>query len=390
MLDRDGLRILPRHVGDALRGRTVEHAGGGDGYRRQHADRVVADMRNEAAGRDGAAGTRCRDQRHLRVVPGRDVAKLHGSAAGDAQPLDPRLQFGIGVELIDALIAGAADIGGFEDHQRHAVVDAGYGNTVDHVAGMAGRQQSRRHRARGIEKVDLDRRGSARRAVDPGRALIFDAAVRRLHRDVALHVGVERQYAQRGGVALRLDDAGLERERHHRRQHVAAVGRGVDGVLVRLQLREQEIEIDAGPRPLRDDADLAGERMRAAKTVDLALVGRTHHREQHLVACRDVRGQVGGVEKRAARGAAAHEQAGNGGLHGFDPMAGWSILAVRLRLRHHPPFLTAITFRHGWEPRGMPETPKRAALEPARSAAASCAGSAVSDSGAPRWRGKAR
>jgi hypothetical protein len=32
-------------------------------------------------------------------------------AAGDAQPLDPGLQFGIGVELVDAFIAGTADIG---------------------------------------------------------------------------------------------------------------------------------------------------------------------------------------------------------------------------------------------------------------------------------------
>ena len=147
-------------------------------------------------------------------------------------------------------------------------------------------------------------------------ALVFDLAVRRLHRDVALHVGVERQHAQRGGVALRLDQAGLERERHHGGEHVAAVGRGVDGVLVGLQLREQEIEIDAGPGALGDDADLAGQRMRAAEAVDLALVGRAHHRKQHPVARRDVGGQVGGVEERAARGAAAHEQAGNGGLHG--------------------------------------------------------------------------
>ena len=84
------------------------------------------------------------DQRHLRVILARHVAKLHRVPAGDAQPLDPRLQLGIGVQLIDALIAGAADIGGLEDHQRHAVVDAGHGDAVDHVADMAGRQQSRR------------------------------------------------------------------------------------------------------------------------------------------------------------------------------------------------------------------------------------------------------
>ena len=72
---------------------------------------IVADMRDEAARGNGAAGTRRRYQRHLRVILGRDVAELHGVTAGDAQPLDPRLQLGIGIELIDALIAGAGDIG---------------------------------------------------------------------------------------------------------------------------------------------------------------------------------------------------------------------------------------------------------------------------------------
>ena len=46
-----------------------------------------------------------------------------------------------------------------------------------------------------------------------------------------------------------------------------------------------------GLRALRHDADLAGQRMRAAEPVDLPLVGRAHHREQHLVAGRDVGGR---------------------------------------------------------------------------------------------------
>ena len=47
----------------------------------------------------------------------------------------------------------------------------------------------------------------------------------------------------------------------------------------------------------------------------------------------DVGGQVGGLEERAARGAAAHEQAGNRGLHGVRTrrIAIISILAVRAR-----------------------------------------------------------
>src|SRR5690606_25090761 len=92
--------------------------------------------------------------------------------------------------------------------------------------------------------------------------------------------------------------------------------RGVDRVLVGLQLREQEIEVDAGDLAAPDDADLAGERMRTTEAVDLSPVRRAHDGEQHAIARRDVGGQVGLVEERAARRAAAHEQAGDGGLHG--------------------------------------------------------------------------
>ena len=151
-----------------------------------------------------AAGARRSNQRHLRVILGGHVAELHGVAAGDPQPLDPRLQLGIGVQLVDALIAGAADVGGVEDHQRHAVVDAGHGDRRrSRSRALPVGKQPRRDRAGGVEEVDRDRRRGAWRAIDPRRALVLDMPARRLHRDVALHVGVERQHAQRGGIAGR-------------------------------------------------------------------------------------------------------------------------------------------------------------------------------------------
>src|SRR6185312_5338436 len=83
-----------------------------------------------------------------------------------------------------------------------------------------------------------------------------------------------------------------------------------------LQLREQEIEIDAAFAAPRDDADLAGQRVRTAETVDLASVGRAHHRQQDLVACRPIVRQIAGFEEGTAGRAAAHEEAGDGSLHG--------------------------------------------------------------------------
>ena len=61
-------------------------------------------------------------------------------------------------------------------------------------------------------------------------------------------------------------------------------GCGVDDRLADIDLREQVIDIDAGPRRLRHDRDLAGERVGAAEPVDLARIGRAHRGEQHAVA----------------------------------------------------------------------------------------------------------
>ena len=52
------------------------------------------------------------------------------------------------------------------------------------------------------------------------------------------------------------------------------------------------------------------------EAIDLAPVGRAHRRQQHPVAQRGIRGKVGFEEEGAARRAAAHEEARDGGLHG--------------------------------------------------------------------------
>ena len=70
-----------------------------------------------------------------------------------------------------------------------------------------------------------------------------------------------------------------------------------------------------GRLDLRDDADLAGERVGAAHAVDLARVGRAHDGQQQAVARRRVGGQVVGEEIGALGGAAAHHHAGHGRLH---------------------------------------------------------------------------
>ena len=155
---------------------------------------------------------------------------------------------------------------------------------MHHILHLAGGQQAGAHRTGGIQKVDGDGRGAAGHAVDTGFAVVAHLAARRLYRHVTLHAGIEGEHAEGAGFALRRHQAALQREGHHRRQHVAAVGRGIHRVLVRLQLGKQEVQVHAGLAAAGNDADLAGQRVCSTQAVNLAAVGRAHDSEQHTVA----------------------------------------------------------------------------------------------------------
>jgi hypothetical protein len=236
-------------------------------------------------------------------------------AASDPQTLDTRLELRVRVERLHGFITFATDFAGVENHQRHAVVDAGDRHAVDHVTHPAGRQQARADGARRVEEVDDHGRRGAWHAVNARLPFVGDDPARCAHRDVTLHAGIQRQHPQRGRLALRLDHARFQGEGHDGGQHVAAIGRGVHLVRVRLQLGEQEIEVDTRLGTRADDADLAGQRMRPAQPIDLPAVRRPQGGQQDAVAQGCVAGKIAGPEERATRGATAHQQAWNRSLH---------------------------------------------------------------------------
>ena len=94
------------------------------------------------------------------------------------------------------------------------------------------------------------------------------------------------------------DEAVLDGERPDAREHVAAVRAHVHDRLVHHDLREEVVDVAVLPGRGADDGDLARERVRSAETVDLAVVGRAHDREQHLVARLRIARQVGREEVR--------------------------------------------------------------------------------------------
>ena len=197
----------------------------------------------------------------------------------------------------------------------------------DAVFDLAGGQQARAHRTRGVQKIDGDRCRTARYTVNAGLARVLHHATLGVHGDVALHVGIAGQHPQGRAVALRWHHAGFQGKRHDGGEHIAAVGRGVHGVLVGLQLGEQKIEVHAGHRAAAHDSYLAGQRVGTAHAVDLACIRAAQGGQQHPVACGNVLGQVGRIEKRALGGSAPHEQTGNSSLrrsgHGHKARQKW-------------------------------------------------------------------
>ena len=291
-------------------------------------------MRDEAAGAEATALAGRGHQRHFGVVLMRDIAQAHARRDLATQGLDAGLEVGVGIEFGHALVPGAAQVAGAEHHQRHPIVNAGHvnferfearqfgrglhTNAIEHLTGG---QQAGTDRTRSVQKVDGDGRRRPRRTIDTGIALVLHIAPlrpqRRAHRDVALHVGVEGQHTKGAGVALCLQQARLQGKGHHAGEHVAAVGRGVHGVLVGLQLSKQEVQVHAGLGTAAHDGHLAGQGVSAAQTIDLTTVRRPHGRQQHPISRGGVCGQIGLIEKRPFGGAASHEETGNGDLlHG--------------------------------------------------------------------------
>ena len=295
--------------------RARQDAGGRDRDGGEDADRGVAFMRNEAARRDRAARGGRRDQAHFGHDLVANVAEIHQRAGRQTYLFEPRLQLMIGVQLIARLMAGAPQGGGLDDHHRHAVVDQRRLDARDLVDEAACRQKSAANGALGVEEIDDDRRGGARRAVDPRAAGIIHPAARRLHREFGDRAGVQGAHLDPGQRTRRRDQTALDGEGRDAGEDIAAIGRDIDHRPVEQDLAEEEIDIDPGLIGHRDDRHFAGQRMGAAEAIDLTRVRRAHHRQDDGIPRRRIARQIVGEEISAFRCAAAHQRASHALLH---------------------------------------------------------------------------
>ena len=100
---------------------------------------------------------------------------------------------------------------------------------------------------------------------------------------VAQIVRIDHVNADRCPSVLGRDQSVFQRKRRDAGQHVAAIGGHVDSGLVDFDLAEQVVQIDTVDRRFADNRDLAGQWIRAAEPVNLALIRRSHDRQQDPV-----------------------------------------------------------------------------------------------------------
>ena len=289
-----------------------------DAHRGEHANRRVRAMRDERARRDDAAVARRRHEDHLRhgllltsprFIIGPTLRRIASIRAFSSMSAS---------SCVARLVAGAADVAGAHDDDRHAVVDAGDLDAVDDVHRPAGRQQRAARRSGGVGEAQRNRRRRPGHAVDargrrrtrgfpPGvctvATTVCDALTMKMRTLVTGSQPRTRPCSiANGATPARMLPQFCASETSARSTQTCRTGsrRRCPGAI--------------GPR---DDRDLAGQRIGAADAVDLPRVWRSHHREQDAIAVRDVGGKIGGEEVGTLRSAASHHRAGDGCLHGF-------------------------------------------------------------------------
>jgi hypothetical protein len=235
--------------GQVAADRAGNHDRGADADRAEHPDRLVHPDRDEGAGADRAARGGRGDQRDLRDRGAADVTEPHRLARLEAQFPHAPVQFLVGLEFGDRLVAGLPEAARRDHDDGHPVVDTGHRDPAEHIREIPRRQHARRGGrvlARAFLEVQHDRRGSAGHAVDRDLTGVPGLAARCRERGGHDAVGVHHPDTDPGLLPARGDETALDRERADAGQDVAAVLPVRHDGLVHHDLKEQVVHVDPG------------------------------------------------------------------------------------------------------------------------------------------------
>ena len=204
-------------------------------------------MGNEAAGADRPAILRSRDQDHLRHRFIGNLAEVHKRSSGKPYRFQTHFEVGVSVEVIPVFGAREAEVGGPEDHDRHAVVDQGTLDAFHDIAGAPRGQERPAHGTLRVLEQQRHRGMMARDAIDARIAGIAHLAPGRGNLRQRYFSRVEHVDADRGHSVLGGDEAPFDCRGCGRREDVAAALRIGHHGPVDEDLQEEIV--DVGIRP---------------------------------------------------------------------------------------------------------------------------------------------
>src|SRR5262245_2099017 len=222
-----------------------------------HRMRLVARVGYEETRGNRAPLARPGQQADLGYYCFRYIAHTHHDAGLEADGFHAFEEILIGIEFIGGFITGFAERVRMHLDYRHRDIDAADFDAVDHVQRFAGRQQLSGDRADGALEIDAHGRGRAGHAVDGGLAFVHHFAAGGLHNCFYYRLRIDVENAHRRLALLRRNQSGIDGEWPDGDQHVAAIGFGVDALLVDFDLREQIIHVHAGTLRFADHRHLA-------------------------------------------------------------------------------------------------------------------------------------
>ena len=306
MLNAEQRRSAWRDLRHALRDGSRKQTGAGHAHRAKYADRRVAAVRDKGAAADGAAVSRLGDQGHLGHRALADVAKLHQRPGLQANRLQATFKRVVIIQLFARLIAGATEVARAQQDHRHTVIDAGHLNAVKTVTNPAGRQQRPAAGAGDIKKMEQDRAGAARHAIDTTLADVVDPvgiAGDLCHRQLPRVLHINTHPSERRIVA---NQPTLDGERANGGENIAAVLAVIHGGRRHVHLGKQIVHIGVRPCGAADNRHFTGQRIGAADPVNLPGIRRAHHRQQHRITLHRIGRQIVSQKTGCLRGAAAH------------------------------------------------------------------------------------
>ena len=178
----------------------------------------------------------------------RHISESHPPPAFKSQGFDSAENIRPRLQCIRRRHRVKSEVAAIEQHHRHRTVTQRDSNTIDDIAGLAGRKQFAGLAADEVSECQPDRRRCAVDAGDGGFAFVIDETIRRFNQGINPRAGIDVEDPHRRQARRRRHQPGLDGEWTDPRQHIPTIRFRIDAGLVDGHLREQIVDIGSRTR----------------------------------------------------------------------------------------------------------------------------------------------